>query len=180
MHFMYKNFIANGGDTVYIGIEKRKRRMAAAVFLAALALGASLMGGCGGKDTPATTAAVSGQTTTAQASKPETTTGKLIVDADGWPKDKVTALIPKPDFGTVFKAEQPKAGITVISLKELSEKDYKTYVSQLKQAGFDRNAEETTGESILNFRASNEGGAHVELVYSLKNEIAVITVKSGS
>lgn len=164
---------------MYIVIEKRTRFLAAAVFLAVIILCASLMAGCGDENTPAAKTTAQGQTT-ASTSAPETTTGKLIVDEDGWPEDKVSALIPKPGFGSVLNAAQPKAGVCVISIKDVSEKDFEAYVSLLKKEGFDRNAEETSGESILNFHAGNEGGAFVELVYSVKNEIAVITVKSGS
>lgn len=143
-----------------------------------------LLAGCGNDNTLTTKEATTGQTSATTSAAPtsagETTTGKLIVDTDGWPKDNVSALIPKPGFGSVISAAQPKAGVTVISLKEVSEKNFETYVGLLKKEGFDSNSEETAGESIRNFRAYNEGGASVELVYSVKNEIAVITVKSGS
>ena len=147
--------------------------------LAAFVLAASLLAGCGDeKNSP--TKATTANESAASTSTGETKPGKPPVDADGWPKDKVSALIPKPGFGSVIDASQPKAGVSVISLKAVSEKNFEQYISLLKKEGFNLLIQETAGESIKNFHAGNKGGAFVDLVYSIKNKIAVITVKSGS
>ncbi|HQH62450.1 MAG TPA: hypothetical protein PLE55_02255 [Clostridiales bacterium] len=164
---------------MYIDIHNEVLLLRITAFLAVFALCIGLLAGCGKENPSATKPEATGQTS-ATASAGETTTGKLTVDKDGWPKGDVAALIPKPGSGTVISAAQPKAGVIVISLKELAGKDLETYVGQLKKKGFDRNIEESTGDNIRNFLAYNERGASVELVYSSKNEIAVITVKSGS
>jgi len=95
-----------------------------------------------------------------------------------WPENEFTKQVPKPKFetGLGFSDDTSFGILTSASVAEL-----KAYVSDLKRAGFTKNAS-TTDESVFGltvytFEASNSKGYKVEVTYSMG--MSAISIKKG-
>ncbi len=82
-----------------------------------------------------------------------------------WPKGEAASLIPKFTKGKVESViETPEA--CMISLSEVSQKDYENYVEELKSAGFNEEVTTSTAEDTIMYSAKKGEKAGVLAMFT--------------
>ena len=93
-----------------------------------------------------------------------------------WAENSILNAAPEPDFGNVFTSRVEQDSVSV-SYAEVPEESIKTYIEQVKAAGFNRiSAEQTTVCCGLAFEADNGNGIKVTLASKFTGTQPVTTV----
>ena len=93
-----------------------------------------------------------------------------------WGNNSILNAAPEPDFGNVFTSRVEQDSVSV-SYAEVPEESIKTYIEQVKAAGFNRiSAEQTTMCCGLAFEADNGNGIKVTLASKFTGTQPVTTV----
>lgn len=105
-----------------------------------------------------------------------------IVQSGGeyeWPKDQAAAYLPKLNAGTVTYILN-SAESCMLTVSEVSEKDYKKYKDDIIGEGYTNNTTESNAEDMLLYSGSTSDGVALTVFYTPSQETISITLDASA
>lgn len=102
--------------------------------------------------------------------------GEFTFGNTDWPEGGAVGAIPAFKKGTITSAVNSET-VSVITVEEVEENDFKEYVEELKFKGFFNNVTQHSGQLGLGYYANSDKNTKVSVIYYPEDKIMNISVE---
>ena len=92
-----------------------------------------------------------------------------------WPSGDAAKLIPECKSGNVVYVLE-MTGTVNITMEDITEDEYNTYVQQVKNAGFTEEVTTMSSDEFILFSASDKNGANLAVYFYTEDSSMAVTV----